>query len=62
VKKLFAAVAFAGLLLCEACSPTVKVKHQVEPIFITVEVNIRVQKELEDFFDFEKKIENQNQQ
>ena len=37
------------------CSPTVKVKHEVEPIYITVDVNIKVQKELENFFDFEDK-------
>jgi hypothetical protein len=44
-------------LLIMSCSHTVTVKHEVEPIFITVQVNIRVQEELNDFFDFEEDIE-----
>jgi hypothetical protein len=36
------------------CGPTVTIKHEVEPILLTVNVNIRVEKELEEFFDFEK--------
>ncbi len=49
-----------------ACSPTVKVKHEVQPIYITVDVNIKVQKELDSFFDFEEESdssteENQNE-
>ena len=40
-------------LLVLACSHTVTVKHEVEPIFITVQVNIQVQEQLNDFFDFE---------
>lgn len=39
------------------CSPTVNVKHEVEPIYITIDVNIKVQKELEDFFDFEDEVQ-----
>jgi hypothetical protein len=35
------------------CGPTVTIKHEVQPIHLTVDVNIRVQKELEKFFDFE---------
>jgi len=41
------------LPLISACSHTILVKHQVEPIFITVQVNIQVQEQLNDFFDFE---------
>ena len=44
---------FSGLLALIGCSPTVNVKHEVEPIYITIDINIKVQKELEDFFDFE---------
>jgi hypothetical protein len=50
----------ALLLVCTAlwgCSPTVTVKHKVAPIHITVDVNVRVQKELDEFFDFEEEIE-----
>jgi hypothetical protein len=46
------AAACGAVMFLEACSPTVKVKHEVAPIFITVDVNIKVQKELEDFFQF----------
>jgi len=39
------------------CGPTVKVKPiQVEPIHITMEVNVRVDRELDQFFDFEEEI------
>ncbi len=41
------------LVVLGGCSPTVNVKHEVEPIYITIDINIKVQKELEDFFDFE---------
>ncbi|MBD3421394.1 MAG: YnbE family lipoprotein [Chitinivibrionales bacterium] len=47
---------FATLLVI-ACQPTVTVKHKVEPIHITVDVNVKVQQELEEFFDFEDEIE-----
>jgi hypothetical protein len=32
---------------------TITVKHQVEPIYITMNVNVKVEKQLNDFFDFE---------
>ena len=32
---------------------TITVKHQVEPIYITMNVNVKVEKQLDDFFDFE---------
>jgi hypothetical protein len=41
------------LLYVLGCSHTVTVKHEVEPIFITVQVNIQIQEQLNDFFDFE---------
>ena len=44
------------LIFLSGCG-TVKVKHEVEPIYITVDINIKVQKELEDFFDFEDEAE-----
>jgi hypothetical protein len=32
------------------------VKHEVAPIHITVDVNVKVQEELDEFFDFEDRI------
>ena len=46
-----------GLLVVSGCSPTVNVKHEVAPNYITIDINITVQKELEDFFDFEDEID-----
>ena len=44
-------------LLALGCSHTITVKHQVEPIYITVQVNIQVQQQLNEFFDFEEDVE-----
>ena len=60
--KSFMAAASTAVMILGACSPTVKVKHEVAPIFITVDVNIKVQKELEDFFNFEEEVKPENQQ
>ena len=51
MKKYFLFI--CGLLVVFGCSPTVNVKHEGEPIYITIDINIKVQKELDDFFDFE---------
>ena len=37
----------ALLLFMTAC---VSVKHEVEPIHVTIDVNVRIQEELDDFF------------
>ena len=38
------------------CNPTVKVEPiKVEPIHVTLDINIRIDKELDKFFDFEEK-------
>ena len=42
------------LLLAMAGCGTVNVRHEVAPIFVTVDVNIKVQEKLERFFDFER--------
>ena len=47
----------ALLPLVLSCSHTVTVKHEVEPIYITVQVNIQVQEQLNDFFAFEEDTE-----
>jgi hypothetical protein len=38
--------------LCAGCN-TMTIKHEIPPIYATVDVNIRIQRELADFFDFE---------
>ena len=45
-----------GCALMCGCSPGVKVEHEVKPIHITIDVNVRVDKALEDFFDYEKEV------
>ena len=46
-------VVAAPLLLLSACTPTVKVKHEVEPIHLTADINIRVDRQLDEFFAFQ---------
>ncbi len=41
------------MLMMSGCGPTLTIKHEVAPIYLTVDINIKVQKELEEFFDFE---------
>lgn len=53
------AVACAGLL-CNACVPTLTVKHKVEPIHVTVDVYVKAEKELEEFFRFEQELTQKN--
>lgn len=42
-----------------SCGPTVTVRHEVEPIHVTVDVYVRVERELEEFFAFEEHYEQQ---
>ena len=54
--KIWLMVCFLSLLfIVSACGPTLTIKHEVAPIYLTVDINIKVQEELEKFFDFEKK-------
>jgi hypothetical protein len=47
-----AALAAAGLLA--GCQPRIKVDPiKIEPVQITMDINIRVDKQLDQFFDFE---------
>ncbi len=39
------------------CISNVTLKHKVEPIHITVDINVKVQEDLNDFFEFEDDIE-----
>jgi hypothetical protein len=56
VRKMWTGILLL-LPLISSCSHTVTVKHEVEPIFITVQVNIQVQEQLNDFFDFEEELD-----
>ena len=42
-----------GVVLMLSGCWNITVKHQVEPIYITMDVNIKVEKQLDEFFDFE---------
>ena len=41
------------LFMSSGCGPTVTIKHEVAPIYLTIDINIKIQEELEDFFSFE---------
>ncbi len=41
------------LFMSSGCGPTVTIKHEVSPIYLTIDINIKIQEELEDFFSFE---------
>ena len=62
MKLIWATYMVLVLIGFSACSPTVKVKHEVEPIYITVDVNIKIQKELDSFFDFEEEPAKSNEE
>ncbi len=53
-------VCAAGMALAAvSCGPTVTVRHEVEPIYVTVDVYVRVERELEEFFAFEEQFKEQ---
>ena len=52
MKRLLLPVLVAGACLGGGCG-MLTIKHEVKPIYATIDINIRVQKELEEFFDFE---------
>ena len=58
MKTLQRAILLGLLSYVLGCSHTLTVKHEVQPIYITVQVNIQVQEKLDDFFDFEDVAEN----
>ena len=51
---ILAVVALIGLAGCSAT-----IRHQVDPIHITLDVNLKVDRELDDFFAFEKEIKDE---
>lgn len=54
MRKMFGIILFTAALA--GCGPTVKVEPievTVKPIHVTVDINIKVDRQLEKFFDFE---------
>jgi hypothetical protein len=49
----------AAAALALGCQPTVTVEHKVDPIYITLDINLKVDRELDEFFDFEEEIEDE---
>ncbi|MCC7203793.1 MAG: hypothetical protein IT441_01840 [Phycisphaeraceae bacterium] len=44
-----------GLIVMLGCSPKVRIEPiKVEPIHITMDINLRVDRELDDFFSYQK--------
>ena len=42
-----------ALLALAGCGPTITVHHKVDPIFVNVTINHKVQRDLEEVFEFE---------
>lgn len=57
MSRILVVTAVALLLILPVCSPTVTVKHQVEPIHVTVDVYLKAEQELDRFFRFEEELE-----
>jgi hypothetical protein len=57
MRNRFWVVVLELLLVLSVCTPTIRVKHEVEPIHVTVDVYVKVQRELEEFFRFEEELE-----
>jgi hypothetical protein len=51
--KLIVPILSVGIVLMLTGCWNITIKHQVEPIYITMDVNVKVEKQLNDFFDFE---------
>lgn len=51
--KLIVPILSLGIVFMLTGCWNITVKHQVEPIYITMDVNVKVEKQLNDFFDFE---------
>jgi len=51
--KFFSCLLAAGFLLAAAGCWTLTVRHKIDPIYITMDVNVKAEKQLNEFFDFE---------
>lgn len=52
-----AAFLLLAALLTPAAFTSGCIRHQVDPLHITVDVNLRVDRQLDDFFEFEEELE-----
>jgi hypothetical protein len=52
MKLYYLSIALLSPLMLASCW-TITVKHKVDPIYVTVNVNVKVERQLNDFFDFE---------
>ena len=58
MKRLALIAIAAGAFLLPACTHTVKVEPiEVKPIHMTVDINLKVDRALDNFFDFEDEFE-----
>jgi hypothetical protein len=55
--KCITPIIVLGIVLALTGCWTITVKHQVEPIYITMNVNVKVEKQLDEFFDFEDEVQ-----
>ncbi len=55
--KCITPIIAVGIVLALTGCWTITVKHQVEPIYITMNVNVKVEKQLDEFFDFEDEVQ-----
>ena len=53
--RTWSALASVAVVTLAGCKATIR--HQVDPIHITLDVNLKVDQELDDFFAFERDIE-----
>lgn len=51
--KLFPLIIPAGVILAAGGCWTLTVKHKIDPIYITMDVNVKAEEQLNDFFDYE---------
>ncbi len=57
-RKLFFIAMFLSIFIFTGCNTShevavkpIETKHKIEPIHITIDINVRVEKALDDFFD-----------
>jgi len=55
--KLIILIIAGGIVVTLTGCWTITVKHEVEPIYITMNVNVKVEKQLDEFFDFEDEVQ-----
>ena len=53
VSAIGAVVACLMLAMTVGCTPTIRHEHKIEPLHITMDINLRVDRELDNFFDFQ---------